>query len=173
MSKYTFLLVLFDGYYQHSELQADSKYTTCRTLVGHTNMALSTWLSVEVGSYTMSGMVGLHKDVDFLEQWADQISIPGMSHSSMNLKGALAELRQMVNLVLSCDLDVLFTPAGQAEVYPILMMNPARLISFLDKFRDSSDARLKRKQIDVVLKRLKEKKKTTRRGGMANFAGLQ
>ena len=57
--------------------------------------------------------------------------------------------------------------------YAVLLANPARLISFLSRFKESAnDPRLRKKTVDAVLKKLNAAKKSGRRQGVGDLGRL-
>ncbi len=103
----------------------------------------------------MLAIYNLNHDVALLEEFAQRCPIN-------NLVETFSEIRQLIDLFLSGDVESILDPMIRDSQYPHL--SAAKLIKVLDKFKDPSLfantpnelKRVKRKNVENVIKRLQK-----------------
>ena len=128
---------------------------------------IGVFLSDSLKRFNENAVSGIDVDLKLFESFADsQAHLTSSSHVSMDLREALLEARQLVNLLLSSQPDNFLHPVIREKNYNKLDYKKVMLIS--EKFRDSSDrlfggfgARAarqnpKKKALDNLVRRLRE-----------------
>jgi hypothetical protein len=119
-----------------------------------------------VKRFNLNAIIGIDVDIRFLESFADN-QAPIFSEGDANqLKKALAESRQVVNLLLSDHPENFMNPVIRARSYNTL--DYRKVVTILEKLRDQSDRLFgtfgsrgakpnpKKKSLDVLIRRLKD-----------------
>lgn len=119
-----------------------------------------------VKRFNVNAIMGIDVDIRLLESFADNLS-PVFSEGDTNqLKNALAESRQLVNLLLSNHPENFLNPVIREKSYNAL--DYRKVVTISEKFRDSSDRLFgtfgsrgakqnpKKKSMDALIKRLKD-----------------
>ncbi|XP_062143549.1 exocyst complex component SEC15B [Alnus glutinosa] len=119
-----------------------------------------------VKRFNLNAIIGIDVDIRFLESFADN-QAPIFSEGDANqLKKALAESRQLVNLLLSDHPENFMNPVIRARSYNTL--DYRKVVTILEKLRDQSDRLFgtfgsrgakpnpKKKSLDVLIRRLKD-----------------
>jgi hypothetical protein len=123
--------------------------TSCRHIV---NVLMSELASIK--KFNILSIFNLNLDLRGFEDFVKKSKIP-------NLMENFSELRQLINLLLSGNIEeILDKPTREAKYF---YLSNEKLIQFLDKFKEpdskavvpDSLPKLKRKAIDIVIKRLK------------------
>ncbi|KAK8509825.1 hypothetical protein V6N13_093669 [Hibiscus sabdariffa] len=123
-------------------------------------------LGDSVKRFNVNAIMGFDVDIQLLESFADNLS-PTLSEGDANqLKNALAESRQMINLLLSNQPENFLNPVIREKSYNAL--DYRKVVTISEKFRDSSDRLFgtfgtrgarqnpKKKSLDALIKRLKD-----------------
>ncbi|KAL4379670.1 hypothetical protein GQ457_02G002500 [Hibiscus cannabinus] len=123
-------------------------------------------LGDSVKRFNVNAIMGFDVDIRLLESFADNLS-PALSEGDANqLKNALAESRQMINLLLSNQPENFLNPVIREKNYNAL--DYRKVVTISEKFRDSSDRLFgtfgtrgarqnpKKKSLDALIKRLKD-----------------
>ncbi|KAE8668470.1 Exocyst complex component SEC15B [Hibiscus syriacus] len=123
-------------------------------------------LGDSVKRFNVNAIMGIDVDIRLLESFSDNLC-PALSEGDANLlKNALAESRQMINLLLSNQPENFLNPVIRERSYNALDYRKVMTIS--EKFRDSSDRLFgtfgsrgarqnpKKKSLDALIKRLKD-----------------
>jgi len=107
-----------------------------------------------IKKFNILSIFNLNLDLRGFEDFVKKSKIP-------NLMENFSELRQLINLLLSGNIEeILDKPTREAKYF---YLSNEKLIQFLDKFKEpdskavvpDSLPKLKRKAIDIVIKRLK------------------
>ncbi|MBA0620826.1 hypothetical protein Godav_006498 [Gossypium davidsonii] len=119
-----------------------------------------------VKRFNVNAIMGIDVDIRLLESFADNLS-PVFSEGDTNqLKNALAESRQLVNLLLSNHPENFLNPVIREKSYNAL--DYRKVVTISEKLRDSSDRLFgtfgsrgakqnpKKKSLDALIKRLKD-----------------
>ncbi|KAH1073967.1 hypothetical protein J1N35_026295 [Gossypium stocksii] len=119
-----------------------------------------------VKRFNVNAITGIDVDIRLLESFADNLS-PVFSEGDTNqLKNALAESRQLVNLLLSNHPENFLNPVIREKSYNAL--DYRKVVTISEKLRDSSDRLFgtfgsrgakqnpKKKSLDALIKRLKD-----------------
>ncbi|MBA0592596.1 exocyst complex component SEC15B [Gossypium raimondii] len=119
-----------------------------------------------VKRFNVNAIMGIDVDIRLLESFADNLS-PVFSEGDTNqLKNALAESRQLVNLLLSNHPENFLNPVIREKSYNAL--DYRKVVTISEKLRDSSDRLFgtfgsrgakqnpKKKSMDALIKRLKD-----------------
>ncbi|KAG4170147.1 hypothetical protein ERO13_A12G129500v2 [Gossypium hirsutum] len=119
-----------------------------------------------VKRFNVNAIMGIDVDIRLLESFADNLS-PVFSEGDTNqLKNALAESRQLVNLLLSNHPENFLNPVITEKSYNAL--DYRKVVTISEKLRDSSDRLFgtfgsrgakqnpKKKSLDALIKRLKD-----------------
>ncbi|MBA0563083.1 hypothetical protein Golob_008086 [Gossypium lobatum] len=119
-----------------------------------------------VKRFNVNAIMGIDVDIRLLESFADNLS-PVFSEGDTNqLKNALAESRQLVNLLLSNHPENFLNPVIREKSYNSL--DYRKVVTISEKLRDSSDRLFgtfgsrgakqnpKKKSLDALIKRLKD-----------------
>ncbi|MBA0702716.1 hypothetical protein Goari_022216 [Gossypium aridum] len=119
-----------------------------------------------VKRFNVNAIMGIDVDIRLLESFADNLS-PVFSEGDPNqLKNALAESRQLVNLLLSNHPENFLNPVIREKSYNAL--DYRKVVTISEKLRDSSDRLFgtfgsrgakqnpKKKSLDALIKRLKD-----------------
>lgn len=125
---------------------------------------IGTLLGDSVKRFNINAVMGLDKDIQQLESFAEsQASVVSDSGSS-ELKSALAECRQMINLFLSNNPENFLNPVIRGKSYNAL--DYRKLVTISEKLKDPAERMFftnrgakqnpKRKSLDALIKRLKE-----------------
>ena len=124
------------------------------TSARHIASCLSSYLLTTLKRFNTLGVYNFNQDLQILENWARRCPVSGLVE-------CFSECRQLMDAVLRVDLDELPDAAKRERELPHL--SAAKLVRLLDKFKDlpSSAAKapeqlskVKRRQVDVVLKKL-------------------
>ncbi|GMI69444.1 exocyst complex component sec15B [Hibiscus trionum] len=123
-------------------------------------------LGDSVKRFNVNAIMGFDVDIRLLESFADNLS-PALSVGDANqLKNALAESRQMINLLLSNQPENFLNPVIREKSYYAL--DYRKVVTISEKFRDSSDRLFgtfgsrgarqnpKKKSLDALIRRLKD-----------------
>ena len=119
-----------------------------------------------VKKFNVNAIIGIDVDIRFLESFADN-QAPIFSEGDANqLKKALAESRQLVNLLLSDHPENFMNPVIRARSYNTL--DYRKVVTISEKLRDQSDRLFgtfgsrgakpnpKKKSLDALIRRLKD-----------------
>lgn len=119
-----------------------------------------------VKKFNLNAIIGIDVDIRFLESFADN-QAPIFSEGDANqLKKALAESRQLVNLLLSDHPENFMNPVIRARSYNTL--DYRKVVTISEKLRDQSDRLFgtfgsrgakpnpKKKSLDALIRRLKD-----------------
>ncbi|KAE8009459.1 hypothetical protein FH972_005896 [Carpinus fangiana] len=119
-----------------------------------------------VKKFNINAIIGIDVDIRFLESFADN-QAPIFSEGDANqLKKALAESRQLVNLLLSDHPENFMNPVIRARSYNTL--DYRKVVTISEKLRDQSDRLFgtfgsrgakpnpKKKSLDTLIRRLKD-----------------
>ena len=126
-------------------------FTSCRHIAG----TLTSYLLNTVRRYNLIGLYNVNSDLHVLENFAVRCPVD-------NLVECFSECRQLMDLTLTGDLDDVTEPAKREKRFPHL--SPAKMVRFLDKMKDLPSfggakvpdnlTRLKRRQVDAVIRKL-------------------
>ncbi|KAK8654351.1 hypothetical protein V6N13_128320 [Hibiscus sabdariffa] len=122
-------------------------------------------LGDSVKRFNENAIMGIDVDIQLLESFADNLS-PALSEGDANqMKNALAESRQLINLLLSNQPENFLNPVIRERSYNAL--DYRKVVTISEKLRDSSDRLFgtfasrgarqnpKKKSLDALIKRLK------------------
>ncbi|XP_021280958.1 exocyst complex component SEC15B [Herrania umbratica] len=123
-------------------------------------------LGDSVKRFNVNAIIGIDVDIRLLESFADNLA-PLFSEGDANqLKNALAESRQLINLLLSNHPENFLNPVIRERSYNTL--DHRKLVTISEKLRDPSDRLFgtfgsraarqnpKKKSLDALIKRLKD-----------------
>ncbi|CAH9112605.1 unnamed protein product [Cuscuta europaea] len=135
-------------------------------LVHISEMVVGALLGESVKRFNINAIMGLNVDVQLLESFAES-QTPLLSDGDGNeLKGALVEARQLVNLLLSNHPENFLNPVIRERSYNAL--DYRKVVAISEKLRDQSDRlfgsfgtrgakqNTKKKSLDQLIKRLKD-----------------
>ncbi|KAI3864590.1 hypothetical protein MKX03_017047 [Papaver bracteatum] len=127
---------------------------------------VSILLSDTVKRFNISAITGIDVDVRLLESFADYLSHLFSEEDASQLKLALVESRQLMNLLLSSHPENFLNPVIRERSYNTL--DYRKVISISEKLKDSSDSYFgsfggrgtkqdpKKRSLDALVKRLKD-----------------
>ncbi|RZC80735.1 hypothetical protein C5167_043303 [Papaver somniferum] len=127
---------------------------------------VSILLSDSVKRFNISAITGIDVDVRLLESFADNLSHIFSDEDASQLKSALVESRQLMNLLLSSHPENFLNPVIRERSYNTL--DYRKVISISEKLKDSSDSYFgsfggrgtkqdpKKRSLDALVKRLKD-----------------
>jgi hypothetical protein len=127
-------------------------FTSCK----HISANLLTNLANNVKKFNILAMINLDFDLSALENFANSCNIA-------NLVETFSELRQLVDLFLSGDIEAILQPSIKQGQYPHL--STGKLLRILEKYKDlglfakvTNDnlKKIKRKNVENVIKKLKQ-----------------
>ncbi|MFQ6637238.1 hypothetical protein Gotur_013928 [Gossypium turneri] len=119
-----------------------------------------------VKRFNVNAIMGIDVDIRLLESFADNLSHVFSEGDTNQLKNALAESRQLVNLLLSNHPENFLNPVIREKSYNAL--DYRKVVTISEKLRDSSDRLFgtfgsrgakqnpKKKSLDALIKRLKD-----------------
>ncbi|TYH39090.1 hypothetical protein ES332_D12G157200v1 [Gossypium tomentosum] len=119
-----------------------------------------------VKRFNVNAIMGIDVDIRLLESFADNLSPVFSEGDTDQLKNALAESRQLVNLLLSNHPENFLNPVIREKSYNAL--DYRKVVTISEKLRDSSDRLFgtfgsrgakqnpKKKSMDALIKRLKD-----------------
>lgn len=129
-------------------------------------MIVGALLGESVKKFSINAIIGIDVDIKLLESFAEN-QAPLLSEEDANqLKSALIESRQMVNLLTSNHPESFLNPVIRERSYNAL--DYRKVVSISEKLRDQSDRLFssfgtrgakqnpKKKSLDALIKRLKE-----------------
>ncbi|PIN08760.1 Exocyst complex, subunit SEC15 [Handroanthus impetiginosus] len=129
-------------------------------------MIVGALLGESVKRFNISAIMGLDVDVRLLESFAENQASLLSEADAIQLKSALAESRQMVNLLLSNHPENFLNPVIRDRSYNVL--DYRKVVAISEKLRDQSDRLFgsfgtrgakqnpKKKSLDALIKRLKD-----------------
>ncbi|KAI3842966.1 hypothetical protein MKW92_023914 [Papaver armeniacum] len=119
-----------------------------------------------VKRFSINAVMGIDVDIQLLESFAENQSTLFTDVESNQLKSALAESRQMINLLLSNQAENFLNPVIRERSYKAL--DYRKVVTIAEKLKDPSDryfgsfagrgakVNTKKKSLDALIKRLKE-----------------
>ena len=124
------------------------------TSARHIASSLASYVLSTLRRFNALGLYNFNQDLQILENWARRCPVSGLVE-------CFSECRQLMDAVLRVELDELADAAKRERELPHL--SAAKLVRLLDKFKDLPSSavkapeqlsRVKRRQVDVVLKKL-------------------
>ncbi|KAL3517423.1 hypothetical protein ACH5RR_020012 [Cinchona calisaya] len=129
-------------------------------------MIVGALLGESVKRFTMNAIMGLDVDIQLLESFADNQATLLSDADANQLKTALVESRQLINLLLSNHPENFLNPVIRERSYNAL--DYRKVVAISEKLRDQSDRlfgsfgtrgakqNTKKKSLDALIKRLKD-----------------